>query len=591
MSSKRSSPRPTGQPTGVLPLVWMLKPHLGKLSIGFAAMLVTTACMLTIPQYLKHTFDKALVKQDIAAMNDLMLVAGAVILVLVVGVFVRTYFIQYTCATMVGRFREKLFAHILKFDVLFYETFGVGEVISRMVSDVVVMREFVQFAMPALLRGTLLAIGTLALLLLTNTMLTVTLFAVGAPIALLAVVLGKKWRHYARDIQQKSAELASIAEESIYAIRTLQAYGREDTVNHLYHTTMNEGLWIGRRLIVSNGVFFSISLLVGFSGVLFVLWLGGREVIEGTMTLGDMMAYLLYLAFLGDAVSSLANFYPALQQAAGATERVFELMQLEPEITDPAKPTTLPSATSGRAVAFEGVMFTYPSRPEQPALQDYTLHIKAGEQVALVGPSGAGKSTLFSLLLRFYEAQTGQIKLDNVAVDQLKLADLRGTMAYVAQESTIFSTTIEENIRYGNPAATEADIHAAAKLAHADDFITKLPDGYSTQVGERGVRLSGGQKQRLAIARAIVRNPSILLLDEATSHLDAASEQAVQAAFEKIKQNRTTLVIAHRLATVQAADRIIVMEEGRIVAEGTHNKLMKTSPLYKSLAELQFLGE
>jgi ATP-binding cassette subfamily B protein len=572
--------------TRLFALIW---PYRGRLAVGLLAMLVTTAAMLAIPQYLKQVFDTALQAGDMTALNNMVLWAFGTVIVLVAGVMVRTYFMQDTAVTIVAQFRERVFAHVLAFDISFFEEFGAGEVVSRVGNDIVVIREFIQFALPALMRGFLLACGSLILLLVTNTELTAVLTLVAVPLVIFAAVLGKKWRTFSKQIQALAAQLAHQVEEAVSAIRTVRVFHQEAGTQQRYSEKMAVTLEIGRRLILSNGAFFAMSLLVAFSGVLFVLWLGGRDVIMGQMSLGDMMAFLLYLAFLGDGASNLASFWPALQNAAGATERVFELLAEEPDIVEPTNPKRLPAAKGGRAVAFEGVSFHYPTRQGAAAIEKFTLEIKAGETVAIVGPSGAGKSTLFSLLLRFYEPQSGVITLDGVPINQLRFADLRGALSLVAQEPAIFSTTIAANIAYGKPNATAAEIAEAATVAHADEFINDLPERDETQVGEKGVRLSGGQKQRVAIARTVLRNPSVLLLDEATSHLDAESEQHVQAALETLRQERTTLVIAHRLATVKSADRIVVLDKGSIVDVGTHGELLKRCVLYKKLAELQFL--
>lgn len=584
---KQNSKTNTRQLVQIFKLIW---PYKGYLSCGFLALFVTTACMLALPQYLKQVFDESLQTGSLENLNQLILVSFGTVLVLSAGVLARTFFIQYTGGVVVGRFRERVFSHILRFDISFFETFGTGEVVSRLQGDIVVIRQFIQFALPALLRGVLLAFGSSILLFFTNTKLMLILCLVGAPIVITAFVLGKTWKQYSKQIQNFAANLSGQAEEAIYAIRTVRACNQKDATEQKYHLTMNETIAVAKRLILSEGAFFSFSLLIAFSGILLVLWLGGRDVIQGNMSLGDMMSFLLYLAFLGDGVGSLGQFWPALQNAAGATERVFELLAEKPHITEVETTRNLPKAEKGRQVEFQKVGFHYASRPDSAALSNLNLTVQAGETVAIVGPSGAGKSTLLSLLLRFYDPQTGQILLDGLPIKELSFADLRNAVGLVAQDATVFSTTVGENIAYGRPEATEEDIIQAAKAAHAHDFIMALPKGYQTEVGEKGVRLSGGQKQRVALARTILRNPSVLLLDEATSHLDAESEHAVQQALEELRQDRTTLVVAHRLSTVQAANRIIVLDGGKIVAEGTHKELIKTCDLYKKLAELQFLG-
>ncbi|MFZ2620670.1 MAG: ABC transporter transmembrane domain-containing protein [Alphaproteobacteria bacterium] len=589
MNNANTSPNNGANTSHFQRLLGLMQPYAGRLAVGIAAVLLTTACMLILPQYLKQIFDAALQQRDVTALNMVLLYVAATVVILVVGVMLRTYFLQYTASRIINDLRGHLFARVVGLDVVFFELRAAGEIISRLLSDVTVIREFIQFAAPQLIRGILLALGSLAALFYTNVQLTLVLCVAGIPIVLMAGYLGKTWRRYSASIQDNFAKLSAVVEQAVGGIRTVKAFAQEEAEAARYNVFRANALVLAQKLILSSGAFTAFNVVLGFSAICGVIWLGGRDVIAGTMTMGDMMAYLLYLAFLGDGASNLASFWPALQSALGATERVFELLNERPQLQAPVTSHLLPVAKKGRAVALKNVTFHYPSRPDAAALAELNLSVNAGETVAIVGPSGAGKSTLFGLLLRFYDPQEGHILVDGVDVKNLSFTELRGTMAMVAQEATMFSATIRENIAYGKPEATEDEVVAAAKAAYAWEFIAALPEGLNTLVGERGVRLSGGQKQRLAIARAVLRNPAILLLDEATSHLDAESERAVQAALESLRQGRTTLVVAHRLSTVKSADRIVVLNKGRVEAVGTHAELLATCALYKHLAQLQFV--
>jgi ATP-binding cassette subfamily B protein len=385
--------------------------------------------------------------------------------------------------------------------------------------------------------------------------------------------------------------MSTHAEEHLSHMKTVQAYNQQTQVSEAFEELLEKNLARSNNLIVAAAQLVTANAVIQNLAYLVVIALGGQQVMAGEMSVGDLAAYIVYVFLIGNTFVNVAHFWPYLQTAAGATERMFELLQTENQIADPAKPMPLPKRKGGREVVFQDIHFSYPTRPEIAAAEGIQLKVPANSRVAIVGPSGAGKSTLFQLLLRFYAPQKGQVKLDGVDIRKLTLHDLRGQMALVSQDPVVFAGTVAENIRFGRPDATDEQVKAAAVAAFADGFIRKLPKGYKTTLGERGVKLSGGERQRIAIARAVLCDPAILLLDEATSNLDAEAEAVVQKALDKLMQGRTTLVIAHRLSTVVKSDKIIVMEKGRIVAEGTHAALLKSCPLYKKLAMLQLQAD
>lgn len=571
-------------------LLWQfIAPHVWRIVFGLVAMVITTVALLMIPRYVQTMFDAIFHTKDVALLQQMVGILCVTAVVLVLGIYARTMLLRYTGVMVIARIQKLAYERVSQLEVGFFESRRTGEIISRLLSDVIILRETIAQQIPMIIRGAFLTIGSLLMLFYTNWQLSLVLLLL-VPIALpLTIIFGKRWRRDSNEIQNKMADIGAQVEESLGNIRTVHAFAQVEGERARMDAHVDEAQQIAKGLVRSTAVFFGFNVLAGFATVAVIFWLGGMAVIQGVFSGGQMLAYLLFLAFLSDGIANLSNAFPVLQSAAGATERVFDLLAAEPKIKDPAKPKALKKAKKGRKVAMKNLTFAYPTRPDTPALEALTLDIKAGETVAIVGPSGAGKSSLFSLLMRFYDPQEGTVTVDGEDIRNLTLTHLRHEMALVAQDPTVFSTTVRQNILYGKPDATEEELRQAARIAHATEFIDALPQGYETLVGERGVRLSGGQKQRLAIARTVLRNPQVLLLDEATSHLDAAAEKKVQAAFEDLMKNRTTLIIAHRLATVQAADRILVLNKGQIMAEGTHKQLLKTCPLYKHLAELQFL--
>jgi ATP-binding cassette subfamily B protein len=399
--------------------------------------------------------------------------------------------------------------------------------------------------------------------------------------------LGQKVRVISRQQQDNIAEYGALVEETVSNVRTVMAFNQQGRLLEKFRRQTGDMRRLANKRALVAAAFVAVNVIIGFAALIGVVWLGGLRVMHGQMSLGDMMAFLLYLAFLADAAGNIGNFWPAWQATLGATERVVTLLQQQPRITGPSVPEELPAAKHGRKITFHNVTYAYPSRPETPVLHGLSFTAAAGSNIAVVGPSGAGKSTLFRLLLRLDDPQAGQILLDGYALPTLSLADIRQQFALVAQDSPLFSATVAENVAFAKPDATEGQIRAALAAANAEGFVQALPQGIHTEVGEKGVQLSGGQKQRIAIARALLANAPVLLLDEATSHLDSESEAAIQQALEAASKNRTVITIAHRLSTVKSADVILVLDKGRIAAHGTHNELLKSSPLYKALATLQ----
>jgi len=565
----------------------LVSPYTWRLLGGSLMLVVSAAAMLALPQYLKHMFDTALRTGDTAQLAKLAAMMFGTVVIMVVSLFARTWLIAFAGNRILADLRNRLTARLLHLDVRFFESRSSGEIVSRMTADTYALREFLGLSAPQLVRGIFLGIGTLLALLYTSPSLTAILVVACAPIGIMGKVLGQKIRKLARAQQDNLAAYAGEIEETVTNIRTVMAYGQQPRLMGLFEGKTREITRLGdTRSIVSSG-FVAVNVVIGFSALIAVVWLGGVRVIEGTMSLGDMMAFLLYLGFAADAASNIGNFWPAWQGTLGATERIIGILDSKAEIDEPKKAKALPVAKGGRGIALKGVRYVYPARPETAALDALDMVIQAGQNVAVVGPSGAGKSTLFRVFLRLDDVAEGTVALDGVDVREIGLNDLRSQFALVAQESPLFSGTVGFNVRFARSEATDDEVWAALKAAHADGFVKALPKGLNTPVGERGVQLSGGQRQRIAIARAVLADAPVLLLDEATAHLDSESEAAIQTALAAVGKGRTVVTIAHRLSTVKNADVIFVMDKGRVVARGSHAELMKTSALYKALAAIQ----
>jgi ATP-binding cassette subfamily B protein len=552
------------------------------LALGFAA-----AAMLALPQALKNVIDQGFSAANAAAIDRYfgwLLLAAAVFAAFA---SLRMYLVNWIGERVVADLRSAVYRRVLAMDPAFFEVTKTGEVLSRLTTDTTLIQSLSGIGLSILLRSTVSFIGSLVLLLMTSLKLALIIFALIPTVMLPMLLFGRRVRRLSRDSQDRVADTSGLAGETLNAIQTVQAFTLEELHGRRYDSAVEESFSTAIRRTRVRAWLIAVAIMMTFGAVTLVLWLGARAVLDGTMTGGDLAKFLSYAIFMGTSVGALSEMWGELQRAAGAMERTVELLQSEPSIVVPPVPVPLNAEARG-AIRFEHLYFSYPSRPDTRALDDFDLEIAPGETVAFVGPSGAGKSTTFQLLLRFYDPNGGRILVDGVDIAQADPGAVRARIGLVPQETIIFGASARENIRYGRPGASDAEIEAAARAAAADEFIRKLPEGYETFLGEKGARLSGGQKQRIAIARAILKNPPILLLDEATSSLDSESERLVQDALEQLMRQRTTLVIAHRLATAINSDRIVVVERGRIVGMGRHEQLLRDNALYARLAALQF---
>ncbi|NII73662.1 ATP-binding cassette subfamily B protein [Dyella sp. SG562] len=573
---------------GALRQLWpFLKPH-RALAIGWLVFLaISSGSTLVLPMAVRHMIDQGFGASNAATINLTFLGLFGVALVLAASTAAR-----YFCITLLGEralasMRSKLYGHVIRLDVGFFERSRVGELISRLGTDTEVVQALIGSGISVALRSMVTLVGAVVAMVWTIPRLAGFTALVIPAMMLPILVFGRRVRKLSRASQDRLADAAAIANETLNAAPAVKAYAREDIESTRYGSAITRALATARKRIGTRSLLTAAVIVLMFGAITLVLWIGARDVLAGDLTPGLLSQFVLYAIFAAGSVAGLAEVWGDVLRAGGAMERIGELLGERAEVTSPAQPQPLPKPVSG-ALHFEHVAFHYPSRPDAPALHDFELRIRPGETVALVGPSGAGKSTVLALLLRFYDPQHGRITLDGVDLRALALPDLRGAIALVPQETVIFSGTAADNIRFGRQDASDDEVRDAARAAEAHEFISALDGGYGSELGERGVRLSGGQRQRVAIARAILRDAPLLLLDEATSALDAQSEAAIQQALERLEKGRTTLVIAHRLATVQRADRIVVMDGGRIVAQGTHESLLAEGGLYAELAKLQF---
>jgi ATP-binding cassette subfamily B protein len=585
--SAGAADRPRGRKLRpLLRLLAFTRPYLGRLILALLALLFAAGALLAFGQVIRNVVDTGLANGSPAALNQALLLFLLVVVLLSVAVGLRSWLLNWLGERVIADIRRQVFDRALALDVGFFETTRTGEVISRLTSDTALLQVVVGSTVAMGLRSALLAIGSVVMLAVTSPELT-RLVLIGVPVVLIpAWVLGHRVRRLSRLSQDRIGDVGAYVDETLHGIRTVQAFCHEPVDRARYAARVEEAFSTAMRRSVTSALLTTVVTLLTFGAIGLVLWFGGREVLSGNLTGGELSAFLFYAILVAGNVGSLSDIAGQLLRGAGAAERLMELLETAPSITAPTSPQRLPEPVLGRVEA-DAVTFTYPSRPDHPALAGIDLEIMPGERVALVGPSGAGKSTLFHLLLRFYDPQQGTLRLDGVDLRTLDPRTFRQQIVIVPQDPVIFGADAYENIRYGLDVETPA-IEAAARAAHANEFLTRLPDGYNTFLGERGVRLSGGERQRIAIARAILRDPAVLLLDEATSALDAESERLVQDALEHLMRNRTSIVIAHRLATVRNADRILVLDQGRIIASGRHDQLLAEGGLYARLAALQF---
>jgi subfamily B ATP-binding cassette protein MsbA len=586
MVNKESKEKTKGSPRDLIRLLRYAKPYRVRLAVALLSLFIAGGLGLLFPQVVGMLIDAAFVQRDSQRLNRFALVLVGVFAAQAAFSFLRTYLLSYTGERIVADVRTQLYNHLTALPVSFFANRRVGELTSRLASDVSVVQTVTTGSITELLRSGLLLIGGVTIIFVTNVRLSLLMLAIVPVVIVSAHLYGRYVRKLSTQVQDRLAEANSVLEETLSAIRIVQSFVRENYERGRYRDRIYDSLKLAVKRAIASGGFIAFIILVVYSGIAVVLWFGSRMVISGQMTAGDLIKFVLYTFFVGGAVGGMTELYGQFNQAIGATRRVFELLDTKPEITDPDNPVPLEKIEGN--VEFLDVHFTYPDERSLPVLEGVSIKAKPGEIIALVGPSGAGKSTLVSLLPRFYDITSGAILVDGHDIRTLRLADLRGAIGMVPQETTLFGGPVRENIAYGRLDASAVEIESAARAAHAHEFISDFPDGYDTIVGERGVKLSGGQRQRIAIARALLKNPAILILDEATSSLDSESERLVQDALETLMEGRTTFVIAHRLSTVRRADRIVVLAEGRIVQEGTHEELLVSGGLYKRLHEIQF---
>ncbi len=564
-----------------------VRPYRRQVVLAAIGLVFAAAAVLAIGQGLKFVIDRGFSAGSGAELDRMLAATLGVVIVMAVATYARFYYVSWIGERVTADLRRAVFDHLLSLPPSYFELMRTGEVISRLTNDTTMLETVIGSSASMAIRNALLMTGGLVMLALTSGKLTL-LVLVGVPLVLVPIIFfGRRVRKLARASQDRVGDVSAYVDEALHEIRTVQAYGHEDMDRRQFGARVEDAFGTALLRIRQRAFLVAAVIVLVFGAVGVILWIGGHDVVAGRITAGQLSAFVFYAVLVAGAAGTISEVVGDLQRAAGATERLFELMAIEPDIRVPEHPVALPTPARGE-VALQDVTFHYPSRPDTAALTDFTLTVQPGEKVALVGPSGAGKTTVFQLLLRFYDPERGSVRIDGVDLREADPTAVRARLAVVPQDPVIFAASVQENVRYGRPDATDDEVRAACEAAYATEFIERLPEGYASFLGERGVRLSGGQRQRLAIARAILADRPVLLLDEATSALDAESERMVQLALERLMAGRSVLIIAHRLATIRHADRIAVMESGGIVATGTHDELTRSNPLYARLAALQF---
>lgn len=578
----RAASKRVGALRGLAPF---LRPYRAMTGLALGALVVTAGMSLLLPLAVRRVVDGF--NQDVAILDQYFGAALLIAALLAIGTGIRYYFVTKLGERVVADIRRAVFDRVMGMSPAFFERLLTGEVLSRITTDTTLILSLIGSSISVALRNVLMLLGGLVLLMLTSAKLTGLVLLIVPAVVVPIVILGRRLRGLSREAQDWIANSSGSASEALSSVQTVQAFTHEGLTRAAFAEVTEKSFDVARIRTRVRALMTVIVIFLTFTGIVGVLWIGARDVRAGVMSAGELVQFVIYAVMVAGAVGALSEIWGEVQRAAGATERLVELLNAEDTVADPATPRALPRPVRGEIV-FDDVTFRYPARPEVSALNGVSLRVSPGETVALVGPSGAGKTTILQLLMRFYDPQAGAVRFDGIDLRDMARADFRRAIAMVPQDPVIFAASARENIRFGRPDATDAEVEAAARAAAAHDFLTALPQGYDSWLGERGVMLSGGQKQRIAIARAILRDARVLLLDEATSALDAESERAVQAAVESLAEGRTVLVVAHRLATVKRADRIVVFDGGRIVATGTHEALVAEGGLYARLARLQF---